>query len=321
MKKFWAAFLTAGSLLFASPVNAEIQTYEGTDEYIMSEFETPDVAKQRAKQKAERMAIEKAGVFIESTTEVANMMVTKDEIITMTGGILKLVENPKYQMIPMDNGETFIVRATVKAQIDTDDITKWLNRNAGERSELVDQNRELQKAIEEQDRQIAELKARLANAGSAQDKEKISEQFAAEDKIFMANQKLQDALKLYYAGNLSGAMNNCTESLSLNSNSALAYSLRGTIYYQLGQYQNAISDLSQAAAFNSSDEKIFYNRALSNIKLQNYRAAADDFTIAIQLNPNDADAYYNRALCYQRLGNFVQYKADLSKARSLGYSG
>ena len=301
MKKFLAAFLAAGTLLFASNVNAEIRVYEGTDEYIMSEFETPDVAKQRAKQKAERMAIEKAGVFIESTTEVANMMVTKDEIITMTGGILKLVENPTYQMIPLENGETFRVRATVKAQIDTDDITKWLNRGAGERSEIVKQNQELQRAIDEQDRQIAELKSKLANAGSAQDREKISEQFAAEDKTFMANQKLQDALKFYYAGNLNGAMNACTESLSLNSNSTLAYSLRGTIYYQLGQYQNAISDLSQAAAFNSSDEKIFYNRALAHIKLQNYRAAVEDFTVAIQINPNDADAYYNRALCWQRL--------------------
>ncbi len=321
MKKFLAAFLAAGTLFTASIVNAEIQTYEGTDEYIMSEFETPDVAKQRAKQKAERMAIEKAGVFIESTTEVANMMVTKDEIITMTGGILKLVENPKYEMIPLEGGETFRVRATVKAQIDTDDITKWLNRNAGERSEIVKQNQELQKAIEEQDRQIAELKARLANAGTAQDKEKFSAQFAAEDKIFMANQKLQDALKLYYGGNLNGALQNCTESLSLNSNSALAYSLRGTIYYQLGQYSNAISDLNQAAAFNSSDEKIFYNRALAHIKLQNYRAAAEDFTVAIQLNPNDADAYYNRALCYQRLRDNQRYQADMAKARSLGYSG
>ncbi|MBR1647310.1 MAG: tetratricopeptide repeat protein [Selenomonadaceae bacterium] len=319
MKKFLAAFLAAGTLLFASNVNAEIRVYEGTDEYIMSEFETPDVAKQRAKQKAERMAIEKAGVFIESTTEVANMMVTKDEIITMTGGILKLVENPTYQMIPLENGETFRVRATVKAQIDTDDITKWLNRGAGERSEIVKQNQELQRAIDEQDRQIAELKSKLANAGSAQDREKISEQFAAEDKTFMANQKLQDALKFYYAGNLNGAMNACTESLSLNSNSTLAYSLRGTIYYQLGQYQNAISDLSQAAAFNSSDEKIFYNRALAHIKLQNYRAAVEDFTVAIQINPNDADAYYNRALCWQRLGNFVQYNSDMAKARSLGH--
>ena len=318
MKKFLTALLAAGTLFFSSNVDAEIRTYEGTDEYIMSEFETIDIAKQRAKQKAERVAIESAGVFVESTTEVANSMVTKDEIFTMAGGILKVVD-VQYQLNPLDDGKSLIVRATVKADIDSDDITKWLNRTQGERSELVKQNQELQRAIDEQDKQIAELKAKLANAGTAQEKEKISEQFAAEDKTFLANQQLEAALKFYSAGNLNGALQSCTQAISFDSNSGLAYSLRGTIYYQLGQYQNAIADLSQAAVFNSSDEKIFYNRALSHVKLQNYRAAAEDFTVAIRLNPNDADAYYNRALCYQRLRDNQRYQADMAKARSLGY--
>ena len=320
MKKFLAALLAAGTLFFSATADAEIKTYEGSDEYIMSEFETIDIAKQRAKQKAERVAIESAGVFVESSTEVVNMMVTKDEIFTMAGGILKIVD-VQYKLTPLDDGKSLIVRATVKADIDSDDIAKWLRKSKGERSEIVAQNKELQDAIAEQDKQIAELKARLAAAESAQDKAQISEQFAAEDKTFQANQQLQDALKAYYAGNLNGALQNCTQALSFNANSALAYSLRGTIYYQLGQYQNAISDLTQAAAFNSADEKIFYNRALSYIKIQDYRAAAMDFTTAIQLNPNDADAWYNRALCWQRLGNVGQFNADLAKARSLGYNG
>ncbi|MBR1806899.1 MAG: tetratricopeptide repeat protein [Selenomonadaceae bacterium] len=318
MKKLLAAFLTAGTLLFASTADAEIRTYEGSDEYIMSEFETIDIAKQRAKQKAERVAVESAGVFVESTTEVVNMMVTKDEIFTMAGGILKIVD-VQYKLTPLDDGKSLIVRATVKADIDTDDIAKWLNRKPGERSELVAQNKDLQAAIDAQDKQIAELKARLAAAENGQAKQQIAEQFAAEDKIFKANQKVEDALKLYFAGNLNGALESCTQAINDNANSALAYSLRGTIYYQLGQYQNAVDDLTQAAAFNRSDEKIFYNRALAYIKLQDYRSAAIDFTSAIQINPNDADAYYNRALCWQRLQNIPQFNADLAKARALGY--
>ena len=318
MKKFLATLLTAGTLLFASTADAEIRTYEGSDEYIMSEFETIDIAKQRAKQKAERVAVESAGVFVESTTEVVNMMVTKDEIFTMAGGILKIVD-VQYKLTPLDDGKSLIVRATVKADIDTDDIAKWLNRKPGERSELVAQNKDLQAAIDAQDKQIAELKARLDAAENGQAKEKIAEQFAAEDKIFKANQKVEYALKLYYAGNLNGALESCTQAINDNENSALAYSLRGTIYYQLGQYQNAVDDLTQAAVFNRSDEKIFYNRALAYIKLQDYRSAAIDFTSAIQLNPNDADAYYNRALCWQRLQNIPQFNADLAKARALGY--
>ena len=319
MKKLFAALLTAGVLFTASPADAEVRTYTGSDEYIMSEFETIDIAKQRAKQKAERVAIESAGVFVESTTEVSNQMVTKDEIFTMAGGILKVVD-VQYQLTPLEDGKSLIVRATVKADIDSDDIAKWLNRAPGERSELVAQNKELQAAIDAQDKQIADLKARLAKAENGQDKAQITAEFAAEDKIFQANQKLEEALKFYYAGNLNGALQSCTQSLDFNPNSALATSLRGTIYYQLGQYTNAINDLSKAATLNPSDEKIFYNRALAYIKLQDYRAAAMDFTTAIQLNPNDADAYYNRALCWQRLQNIPQFNADLQKARALGYN-
>ena len=320
MKKFLAALLTAGTLFTCATADAEVRTYTGTDEYIMSEFETIDIAKQRAKQKAERVAVESAGVFVESTTEVSNLMVTKDEIFTMAGGILKVVD-VQYQLTPLDDGKSLIVRATVKADIDSDDVAKWLNRAPGERSELVAQNKELQAAIDAQDKQIADLKARLAAAENNQDKAQISQQFAAEDKIFQANQKLEDALKLYYAGNLNAALQSCAQAVEFNPNTALAYSLRGTIYYQLGQYQNAITDLTKAAAFNPSDEKIFYNRALSYIKLQDYRSAAMDFTTAIQLNPNDADAWYNRALCWQRLQNIPQFNADLAKARALGYGG
>ena len=127
MKKFLIAALA--SFMIASTVNAEVKTYEGSDEYIMSEFETIDIAKQRAKQKAERAAQEKAGVFIESNTEVVNMMVTKDEIRTMTGGILKIVD-VQYDLKPLADGKSLIVRATVKADIDSDDINKWLEQEA-----------------------------------------------------------------------------------------------------------------------------------------------------------------------------------------------
>ena len=53
MKKFLAAILIAGNLFAASPADAEVKTCEGSEEYLMSEFETIDIAKQRASQKFE----------------------------------------------------------------------------------------------------------------------------------------------------------------------------------------------------------------------------------------------------------------------------
>ena len=316
MKKFLIAALA--SFMIASTVNAEVKTYEGSDEYIMSEFETIDIAKQRAKQKAERAAQEKAGVFIESNTEVVNMMVTKDEIRTMTGGILKIVD-VQYDLKPLADGKSLIVRATVKADIDSDDINKWLNRDSGERSDLVAQNIELQKAIAEQDAQIAELKRQLAD--KPKDAEKISAQFAAEGKIFLSNQQLAESSKLYYNGDLQGAIALCTRAIELNPDNATAYSIRGVIYYRLGDFNSAIADLNRAIALNPNEFKNFYNRGLAHVKLNDFRKAADDFSGAIQLNSNDADSYYNRAVCRQRLGDYYGSQEDLNRARALGYRG
>ena len=318
MKKFLTAAIIASNLLFMSTSHAEIKTCVGTDEYIMSEFETIDIAKQRAKQKAERAAQEQAGVLVESNTEVVNMMVTKDEINTMTCGILKVID-VQYQLTPLDDGKSLIVRATVKADVDTDDIDKWLNRPDSERSDLVDKNLELQKAIAEQDKQIAELKSKLAAAESNQDKEKITAQFAAEDKIFLANQKLEEAMKFYYTGDANSTISLCTQAIELNPANATAYSIRGVIFYRQGNFNNAIADYNKAIELNTSDYRTFYNRGLAYVKLGDYRAAESDFSGAIRINSNDADSYYNRAVCKQRLGDNYGAQEDLNKAKSLGY--
>ncbi|MBR4152327.1 MAG: tetratricopeptide repeat protein [Selenomonadaceae bacterium] len=298
MKKFLAAMLAAGSLFLMPTVNAEIKTCTGTDEYIMSEFETIDIAKQRAKQKAERVAQEQAGVFVESNTEVVNMMVTKDEIRTITCGILK-VTDVQYKLTPLDDGKSLIVRATVTADVDTDDVKGWFNRDQGERSDLVEKNLELQKAIAEQDAQIAELKRQLAE--KPQDSEKFSAQFAAEDKNFLSNQKLEEAVKFYSSGDMNSTVSFCSQAIELNPSNATAYSIRGAIFYWQKNFNSALADFNKAIEFNPSDYKNFYNRGLAYVKLQNYRAAADDFNSALRLNPNDGDSRYNLELCYRAM--------------------
>ncbi|MBD3879654.1 MAG: tetratricopeptide repeat protein [Quinella sp. 1Q5] len=313
MKKVFLS-VVAGSLLVMSSLHAQVMTYTGSDEYIMSEFETIDIAKQRAEQKAIRNAQEKAGVYVESNTEVVNMMVTKDEIQTMTAGILK-VTDVQYQLAPLQDGKSLIVKATVKAEIDSDELANYLNRPAGERADLVAQNLELQKAIAAQDAQIAELKRQLAD--KPQDKAIVIEQFAAEDKIFLSNQQLTEAGKLYYQGNLSGAANHCTQAIELSPDNATAYSIRGAIHYKLNDFNSALADFNKAIEFNYSDYKNFYNRGLAYVKLNDYRRAAQDFNQAIQLNPNDADSWHNRGLCRQRLGDIYGAQEDLRKARNL----
>ena len=317
MKKFLVAVLS--SLLIVSAVNAAVETYEGTDEYyVLGAVEDINVARERARERALRDAREKAGVYVHSVSKMVNSKMVEDEIITVASGVLRVLDT-SYEIVKLTDADGYFIRATVKADIDSDDIEKWLNRGTDERSELVAQNVELQKAIAAQDAQIAELKKQLA--AKPQDAEKISEQFAAEDKVFRSNQELAEAGKFYYNGDFSGARNLCTKAIELNPDNATAYSIRGAIYYRLNDFNGAVADFNKAAALNPNDYRNFYNRGLAHVKLNDLRKAVEDFSGAIQINPNDADSYYNRAVCRQRLGDYYGSQEDLNRARALGYRG
>ena len=160
MKKFLTAIIV-GSLLSASPANAEVRNYDGVGEYIMSDFETPDVAKQRAKTYAERNAQEKAGVYIKSYSRAENFELVDDEIITMTSGILEIV-SVNYKLVPMEENGGIMYRATVVASIDTDKVASWIAQGVGERESLIEKNRELQRQIDAQEKLIKQLKAEAA---------------------------------------------------------------------------------------------------------------------------------------------------------------
>ena len=124
MKKIFSMIFLA-MFFFASIAHAEIKNYSGTGEYIMSEYETIDVAKQRAKQKAARNAQEQAGVFVSSYTKIKNHQVSEDEIIAITNGILKIFDVQE-NLIPQDEGKNILIQVTIKASIDSDKIKKIL---------------------------------------------------------------------------------------------------------------------------------------------------------------------------------------------------
>lgn len=315
MRKFLAALIVGVSLLTASVVHAEVKIYTGVGEYYMSDFETPNVAQQRAKQRAEQNACEQAGVFVKSFSRTKDFELVDDEVITMTSGILKIVD-VQYHRENFDNNTT-LIRATLKAQIDSNDVAKWLNKDSQERSTLIAQTEVLRKANAEQERQIAELKRRLADAKTPQDTELITQQFAAEDKIFLSNQKVDEAWKLYERGDYSGAAKLYAEAIELNPNNALAYYGRGTAFDDAGQYALAIQDYNNSVTLNPNFANVYYNRGNSYSHMNNYALAIQDYDKAVALNPHFLEAYVNRGFAYNSLGLYERAIQDFDMAIQL----
>lgn len=124
-KKIFLMAILLGNI-FAANVQAEIKTYEGTGFFAVTD-ETLDIAKEKAKIDAERNIAEQVFVYVESKSEVKNSELTHDEIILMTESLMKVLD-VKYKVEPAED-DSFVVRAIVTAEIDTDEIDKLLEKN------------------------------------------------------------------------------------------------------------------------------------------------------------------------------------------------
>jgi len=322
VKKFLVilAIIFTGNI-FASNVQAEIKTYTGIGDYVLSEDVPPGDIKSKAKMYAEKNALEQAGVFVSGLTEVKNNVVSKDEIITIVGGILKIIDT-KFEIIPLNDAAGIAkYRATVTAQIDTNlldaAIKNWLNRDANEKANLVQQNKSQQQTIADLQKRIAELEKQAANVKTAQDRQNIQSNFAEIDKETLAAQKLEEGNKLFDKKNYQVAISRYNEAIKLNPNFFEAYYNRGVVYGISQNYIQAISDYTQAIKINPSFEVAYNNRGAAYKDLKNYSQAISDYTQAIKLNPNYANAYYNRGIAYDDLQKYEQAIADYTQAIKL----
>ena len=323
MKKFFAILFCG--LFMMNSANAEIRTYEGFGEYVMSDFETPDIAKQRAKQRAEAAAQEKAGVFVKSHTHVVNAVLESEEIDVITGGVMK-VNSVSYDVRP-DGQAGFIFSAKVTVDIDTDKIDEWLKKGEAEKANLIEQNEALKRSMAEQEKQLNALKTKLAEMennqseiSSAAERYKITREFYQTDNAFMSNQFLKEGHENYNRGNFRGAISSYTEAIALNPQNATAYSSRGSAFGMLQDYSSAAADYLRSVQIDNSEANSYIGLGVAEYYLKNYQDAISALTNALQLNPRSGHAYYARGVCYASLGMYYEAYQDYQTAKQFGYA-
>ena len=195
MRKVLSALIVVVCVLTTAIVYAEIKTYSGTGRYVMSDFENREVAKQRARYRSEKDAQKKAGVYLKTYSRSVNSELTDDEISAVTNTITSIVGEVKYDIKIADaDGEQVIIwTATLTANIDTDGLQEYINRDWREKNMIVDQNKSLQETFRLNDEQLAELKEKYKNAKTQSEKDLLAEQLKIIDRDFLAAQKFEEA--------------------------------------------------------------------------------------------------------------------------------
>ena len=128
MKKFLTV-LFAIMLLSASIACAEVKTYTGSGEYLLTE-ENVDFAKSRAEISAERNILDQVCVYVKAQSSIVDNEFDDDEVISICAGILHVTDT-KIKMVDDANG--ILVKAVVTAEVDIDELETLLKQAIAER--------------------------------------------------------------------------------------------------------------------------------------------------------------------------------------------
>ena len=319
LRRAFIAFLTVIFALSAAIVGASVKFFDGYGECELGEFTTIPKAKERALERAKSDAQKQAGLYLKSESRSLNSELVDDAISAVTNNIID-ISGVEYETITQKITErttAVVIVAKIKASIDPEGIYDFIKRDDKEKVTIIQQNDSLQEAIQKNDKEFEDLKEQYKQSDTQDEKNRILEQMKQVDRDFLANQKLEEALKFYYAKNYQESIKLNTEALQLKPNWDWAYNNRGTAYAALGQNERAIQDLDKAIELNPNNDYAYNNRGNAYKGLGQYERAIQDYDKAIALNPNDAVAYYNRGNAYYYLGQKERAIQDFDKAIQL----
>ena len=322
MKKFsrrLAVLLGAVILMLASVVVAEIKTYTGVGECVAGDLVPLDRAKDYARLRAELHAKKQAGEYIVSYTSVQNSRLTENEISVMTNSIVNIVGEVDYRRESMMWGDSPVLKftATLRANINTDGISAYLQRQRGDENGAVSQIQSGEREITDGLNKVDTLNERYRSATTQQEKDAIRAEYSQADREVLAGQKLAEGYAFYNQGKYSEAIECYTQALELNQNYAAAYTNRGTAYQKLNDHELAIADYTKVIELNPNESWAYTIRGFAYDILNDYEHAIADYTKVIEIDPSNTDTYCDRGEAYLRLNDYKRAVADYTRAIEL----
>ena len=209
-------------------------------------------------------------------------------------------------------------------KIGVHEAEEYLNRRTSE--QIANYEKEYKRLTEQEHLDTEKNAAGPINESEnefKQEIEKIMERMATTEKERKERNRMtawdynREGERCYSLKQYKEAVENYTQAIQLQSNTALFYNNRGCAYGGLGEYDKAISDYNKAIELDSFNSTAYHNRGYTYNNLKEYEKAISDYGKAIELSPNNATAYNNRGSIYIVLGRTDEAISDLNKAIEL----
>jgi len=259
-----------------------------------------------ASEQVKRLLLEELATYLESETEVRNFRLTKEQIIILTAGIVRV------EIIDENwDGKEYSLKAKIEA--DPKEVIKSIDH--------LRQDSQKTKALEEARKKayvvLEEVKKLKREMGSAQDGKAEQDQYTKAINALRATDWFERGITLENASNVQEAMEAFDKAIELDPQAAWAYYNRGLAYGKVGDYRQAIRDFDKVIELNPQAAWAYKDRGAVYDKLGSYRVAIRDFDKAIELDPKVAWSYYNRGVAYMELGSYRVAIRDFDKAIEL----
>jgi len=184
---------------FQSFALAEIKTYIKEYTYQASEDDSRNSSRVTAMRQVKRLLLEELGTYLESITEVKNFELTKDQITSLTGGIVKT------EIIDENwNGKIYWIKTKIVA--DKDDVIKSidsLRKDRDKSKELEDVKKRADAILEENKK----LRIELAHASGIA-KLEVQQRYDTSIKELSALEWFENGYRSYEKGDHQGSIYN-----------------------------------------------------------------------------------------------------------------
>lgn len=329
--KIFSILTIALLIIFQSVGFAAKGTFSASGEYLMSDYDTPEIAEGIALDFAKQNAAEQAGIYLESYSRSIDSELDKDEIKTVASSKVEvLTKNITRQ--PQQGGR-ILLRADITATVDTSELDNFIAQERAQRQQEIQRYKELQAMNEKIKQDIADLQQKLSaikdetkDDNILVEQERINREFLSKQKLIEFSDELKfhisdegidltNLQKLLSDTNKIGAMIN--EAVKLDPKNSAAYSMRGGVFNG-NDFAKKLPDYNKAIILNPNDAGVYIFRGNIYDKLKDYSRAAEDFSKAIELDPKNTWAFKQRGDLYlQNLNELERAVEDYSQIINL----